>query len=64
MPDIAMCKGDNCPMKEDCYRYTAKPNSYQSYFTSIPFDAMYRECEHFWDNKERAFYNKDNTKET
>ena len=31
MADLTMCTG-NCPMKEKCYRYMAKPNRYgQSY---------------------------------
>ena len=38
MPDITMCKGENCPMKENCYRYTAEPNEYhQSYFMEPPW---------------------------
>lgn len=31
MPDLCMCTGD-CPVKEYCYRYMAKPNPFgQSY---------------------------------
>lgn len=26
MPDIAMCTGDGCPMKETCYRFKAEPD--------------------------------------
>ena len=51
MPDITMCKGDNCPKKENCYRYTAPVNEYrQSYF----FDTPIKEdgtCEHYWEVK-------------
>ena len=37
MPDICMCQGTGCPMKETCYRYTAEPNPYrQSYFAVVP----------------------------
>jgi hypothetical protein len=37
MADITMCKGNYCPLKESCYRYTAKPNEYrQSYFVNAP----------------------------
>jgi len=39
MPDIAMCKGENCPLAFNCYRHTAKANPYaQSYFGEAPWD--------------------------
>jgi hypothetical protein len=32
MPDITMCKNEQCAEKEKCYRYKATPNEYwQSY---------------------------------
>ena len=38
MPDITMCKGEDCPVKEYCYRYTAVPTpQWQSYFVEPPF---------------------------
>jgi hypothetical protein len=43
MPDITMCKNNNCPMKNDCYRYTAIPNAYQSY-SLFEFD---KKCDYF-----------------
>ena len=36
MPDISMCSGEGCPMREQCYRYTAKPSEWQSYFGRPP----------------------------
>jgi len=55
MPDITMCPGTNCPYKESCYRFTAKPSEYwQSYFTEPPFKGD--ECEMYWgDNAEMIF---------
>jgi hypothetical protein len=54
MPDITMCKGTNCPYKESCYRYTAKPNEYQSYFIEPPFKDD--DCKMYWgDNAEMIF---------
>lgn len=38
MPDIAMCEGGSCKLKETCYRHTAKPDYYQSYFSEPPVD--------------------------
>lgn len=46
MPDIAMCSGERCPLKEICYRYTATPSSYQSYFAQSPVSGG--TCEYFW----------------
>ncbi len=55
MPDITMCKGENCPFKEQCYRYRAKPSEHgQSYFESSPIQE--EGCEYFvkyWGDKKR-----------
>ena len=49
-----MCKGNNCPIKETCYRYTAKPLlSYQSYFTEIWYDRQNLTCEYYWYNESK-----------
>ena len=53
MPDITMCKGDGCPHKETCYRFTAEPSEFhQSYFVKSPFQQVEDEifCPHYWDN--------------
>lgn len=31
MPDIAMCLDSECPSREHCYRFTAKPDDNQCY---------------------------------
>jgi len=52
MPDITMCTGTFCPIKETCYRFTAVPSSYrQSYFLHIPYDSKEKKCDHFVKNK-------------
>lgn len=48
MPDITMCSGENCLVKQNCYRYTAKPNLRQSYFLKPP--GKDKECTYFYDN--------------
>lgn len=51
MPDITMCSGLKCPLKEKCYRYTAKPKLlYQSYFGDAPINKN-GECDYFWSNE-------------
>ena len=48
MPDITMCMGGDCLLKENCYRYKAKPDElWQSYFVEIPYKNG--ECNHYWE---------------
>ena len=50
MSDITMCEGTDCPMKETCYRYTAKVNNlYQAYFCEVPLKDG--KCDMYWDKK-------------
>lgn len=50
MPDITMCSGLNCPLKETCYRFKAMTKVYgQSYFQKPPNKED--ECEYYWDVK-------------
>lgn len=52
MPDITKCSGTNCPHKEGCYRYTAKADDYQSYFSVPPIEENGK-CDYYWgDNSE------------
>jgi hypothetical protein len=45
--DKTLCKGNNCPMKEQCKRYTSTPNPlYQSYFRESPIKDG--KCDMFW----------------
>lgn len=47
MPDdFCMCLGKECPIKEQCYLYRAKPSEYrQSYFSEVPYKD--EKCEFF-----------------
>lgn len=49
MADITMCKGNNCPLKNNCQRYIAKASTYQSYFVDPPY--IDDECDMFWEIK-------------
>ena len=54
MPDITMCKGEGCGIKEDCYRHTAKANEHwQTYFTESPCSQKMggTACEYFTPNR-------------
>ena len=53
MADITMCIGEkdgkDCPLKETCYRYKAKPNEFwQSYFMEPPYNELEEKCYHYW----------------
>jgi hypothetical protein len=52
MPDITMCSGDGCPLKDECFRYTATPSPRQSYFVKAPFKKENGKvmCDHFWES--------------
>jgi hypothetical protein len=55
MPDIAKCLGTDCPYKETCYRYTAKPSDWQSYFSVPPIKDG--KCDMYWGDKSVAVFN-------
>ncbi len=48
MPDITMCEGIECPMRDACYRYTATPSEFdQYYFIGMPYNDESGECEEY-----------------
>jgi hypothetical protein len=56
MPDITMCPGTNCPQKEKCYRFTAKPSEYmQSYFMKAPIKDG--KCDMYWGENAESIWN-------
>jgi len=60
MPDITMCRGEGCNIKETCYRYKAQPSEYyQSYFLGAPFFTK-NNCEyHIEYNDKKVEYDED-----
>jgi hypothetical protein len=46
MIDISKCSGLGCPMKKRCYRFMAKSDTYQSFFTKPPIKKG--KCEYYW----------------
>jgi len=54
-PDITMCEGTDCPNKETCYRFTAKPSDYQSYFMKPPIKEG--KCEYYWGENAQNVWN-------
>ena len=55
-PDITMCLGTDCPHKETCYRFTAKPSEYrQTYFMEAPIKEG--KCEYYWGENQINIWN-------
>lgn len=54
MVDITMCVNSQCPIREFCYRYRAKPSERQSYsvFGAIHLGSDAWRCYEFWDLRE------------
>lgn len=63
MPDICMCKGSigatDCPYKDQCFRFTAKADEYQSYFMELPLKNG--KCDHYWGKDGEDVWNKTET---
>lgn len=63
MADITKCEGFDCPIKEECYRYTAKADELcQMYFSSSPI--VEGKCDMYWGKQATSIWNelKDITK--
>jgi hypothetical protein len=45
MSDITTCTNEECPKKNGCYRYLAKPSPVMQAYCNFPFEAG--ECEFF-----------------
>lgn len=57
MPDISKCSGEDCEVRDTCYRFTSKPSEYrQSYFTIAPFivNNCRQVCEYYWPIDDKA----------
>lgn len=52
-PDISMCEGIDCPLKETCYRYLATPSYWQSYSNFYEYIENGK-CEHYWECESKS----------
>lgn len=48
MPDISLCLNKDCPIKEQCYRFTAIPSNYHQSYTLFEYD---NGCDNFLEIK-------------
>lgn len=44
MPDISLCRSTSCSKRESCYRATATPSRWQSYFSP---EATGEDCRYY-----------------
>ena len=46
MPDISMCGGKGCNVRQSCYRYRAVPSKFMQSYARFDDDAA--KCTHYW----------------
>ena len=49
--DITLCPGQGCPVKENCFRFTAEVLGRQDFFGRLPYNFDTRSCEYFISNR-------------
>ena len=54
MPDISLCRNTNCPLRNNCYRFTAKPDEFRQAYGSFTYDYETKSCDHYWARYEEA----------
>ena len=54
MPDITMCVGTNCPVKQKCHRFNAKPSYHQMYFIDPPLKDG--KCDYYWGDNTQSIW--------
>lgn len=55
MVDICMCKNEECPLKDSCYRYRAEASEWQTFFIvsdKMKKDAQEKKCTAYWEVKD------------
>jgi hypothetical protein len=55
MSDLTKCKGQNCPIKQKCKRYTSKESVWQSYFVESPIKD--NKCDMYWGEQNESIFN-------
>lgn len=55
MSDITKCADQNCPWKDECYRFTFTPGDFQLYFVGTPAEydseSKFVKCEMYWGDR-------------
>ena len=48
MPDIAMCRDENCPSRLKCYRFVATPSKWLQSYGGFGRETGDEKCGSFW----------------
>lgn len=48
---MSMCKGNECPLKETCYRHKAVSNGAMQSYIDSPYNAEEKKCDFYWPTK-------------
>ena len=48
MPDISMCLGKGCNIKDSCYRFTAIPDKHWQSYSDFKPSKDGKKCEDYW----------------
>lgn len=47
--EICMCDGNKCPIKKNCYRFTATPGTIgQDWIDEAPYNPTTEKCDEYW----------------
>ena len=53
--DITACKGENCPIKDTCLRFTGVFYGRYDVFSKLPYNFLYQTCEYFLSDRPNPF---------
>ena len=60
MTDISMCRGDGCYVRDECYRFTARPDGmWQAWLSTTPTDDG-KACDYYIDNANKRDWRESN----
>ncbi len=45
--DITLCRGEHCPIKQKCYRFTLEVLGRHNFWTQAPYNSNTNSCEYF-----------------
>ncbi len=54
MPDISMCQDEQCPSRETCYRFKAKPDLLMQAYGHFGREDGAERCGYYWPLKSPA----------
>jgi hypothetical protein len=56
MVDISKCKGIDCPLMYQCYRYMAPADKYRQTYADFKYDRTTNKCDSFYPIEKREWH--------